>query len=141
VELRACATIPWGFGKWSLRRGRLLDALLRERAGPGPGFMLGDTAHRPGWAPTPGALRLAERSGEATPVGSDPLPLRDEDARPGSCCFEVAVDGSAAEPARALVRALATARGPLRRYERRPGLLRFATTQLAMQALKRRRRR
>jgi hypothetical protein len=137
TERQATAVIPWGPGKWSLRRGRILRELLRERRSGERRFLLADTGHRPAWAPAPALLRATGEGGGPQLTGSDPLPLWGEASRAGSCCFEIALEGSSSEPCRALQRALEASEDELRRVERRPGLLRFALAQAAMQARKR----
>ncbi len=65
------AVLPWGVGKWTGARGRLVRQLARAFSGEAR-FLAGDIAHRPvGW-PVPRAFREA-----AGPVlaGTDPLPL------------------------------------------------------------------
>jgi hypothetical protein len=136
-ERLATGVIPWGPGKWSLRRGRVLEALLHARRGGELAFLLADTGHRPTWAALPTALRLSDADGRPRLTGSDPLPLWGEASRAGSCCFEIVLEGSESEPARALQRALGTSVGGLQCVERRPGVLDFAAKQVAMQARKR----
>jgi hypothetical protein len=136
----ASSIIPWGPGKWRLRRGRVLQGLVEARAAGRVRFHMADTGHRPRWAPVPAPLRRPSAAGEATLTGSDPLPLWGESGRAGSCCFEIVVHASGSGPARDLQRALQGGPGELRRFERRPGLASFAFKQAAMQLRKRIRR-
>lgn len=135
-ERGVSSVIPWGLGKWWLRRGALLEELLRARGDEAADFHLADTRHRPAWAPLPAVLRRCEESGEPTLTGSDPLPLWGECSRAGTCCFEIALDHLDG-PARALQRALRTSAGGLRRVESRPGVVSFVAKQAAMQVRKR----
>lgn len=71
--------IPWGFGKWTGRRARVVRetlALFPER------LFLGDSGNRPRWFPEP---RIFHTDGSSHPVlcGSDPLPLRWHARSPG----------------------------------------------------------
>jgi hypothetical protein len=136
-ERGVSSVIPWGLGKWWLRRGSLLEELLRARGDEAMDFHLADTRHRPAWAPLPAVLRRWEASGEPTLTGSDPLPLWGECSRAGACCFEIVLDHRDG-PARALQHALRTSDGGLRRVESRPGILSFVAKQAAMQVRKRR---
>lgn len=129
----AVRMIPWGFGKWSGRRGRMLRTLLET----GPAFLLADTGHRPGWAPEPSPLSEAVQRGRPVLTGSDPLPLAGEETRAGSCCFLIDVHGFADRPSEALATAIsALDRSPFR-FEQRVGLGRFTVSQAAMQVRKR----
>ena len=76
--------LPWGFGKWTGRRARVLAAFLEE-ADPAE-LHLGDNGGRPrGW-PTPAPLRRwqAGAGHGSCLAGSDPLPLPDAVDRVGS---------------------------------------------------------
>jgi len=132
--------IPWGFGKWTLRRGALLRDLLGERASGSVDFFLGDTGHRPSWAHGPRPLRTTGAGERPVLTGSDPFPLRGQEDRVGACAFEIEGPFEAERPAACLLAALQAKRGPVRRLERRAGLIDFVTTQLAMQLRKRVRR-
>lgn len=63
--------LPWGFGKWMGRRGRLLDDLIEEF---GPRLALGDIPTRLAGA---GRQTFAKAAGAGCPIvrGSDPLRL------------------------------------------------------------------
>jgi hypothetical protein len=75
--------VPWGFGKWTLRRGKLLRAAL-ERAEPR--FLLGDNGGRLRLG-TPRLFHQAARCGIPVLPGSDPLPFPDHQRRVGSSGF------------------------------------------------------
>lgn len=90
--------IPWGFGKWWFRRGRLLrEFLLRDDSkAPTPTTratnnsptkvktLLGDNGCRPSIAGRPSMLQHAETTGFSILAGSDPLALRSHQGRVGS---------------------------------------------------------
>ncbi|ARA94398.1 hypothetical protein AWN76_015395 [Rhodothermaceae bacterium RA] len=67
----ALPVLPWGFGKWIGRRGRVVKELLSDAAAPS--FWLGDTANRLHHAPQPALLRRAAREKRPILPGSDPL--------------------------------------------------------------------
>jgi len=79
------AVIPWGFGKWWLRRGRLLTDLV-SRSEP-RSFLLGDSAGRPMAAPRPRLFGAAERRGFVVVPGTDSFPYPSQQRKAGSFGF------------------------------------------------------
>jgi hypothetical protein len=74
--------IAFGFGKWLGKRGAIVEKLI-EGFGPEQ-IAMGDTTMRPyGWT-TPKVFRKAENKGIKILCGSDPLPFKGEESRPGS---------------------------------------------------------
>jgi hypothetical protein len=96
----AVPVIPWGFGKWSGRRGRLIHALLKRS--DSPGFCLGDNGGRSRILGRPSLFDAAERRGLAVLGGSDPLPLATQVARAGSYGFVLPEWRDASRPAGAI---------------------------------------
>jgi hypothetical protein len=84
----AIPVIPWGFGKWIGRRGRILKNEL-EKAEQSELF-LGDNGGRPLFLPLPSHFSLAKSKGIRVLPGSDPLPLASESGRSGRFGFSVA---------------------------------------------------
>ena len=82
IEADGLAVIPWGFGKWTGRRGKVLRGLL-ERSNPEE-FFLGDNGGRPKFLPEPYLFRLAKQKSIRILPGSDPLPFPNEVNRAGS---------------------------------------------------------
>lgn len=70
----ALAVLPWGVGKWSGRRGRIIADLIAGAADP-RAFCLADSGVRPSFMGRPALLAEAERRGIRVLAGSDPLPL------------------------------------------------------------------
>lgn len=134
-ERGAVAVLPWGFGKWWFGRGRLLAEALR-RLDPERTF-LGDSACRPALAPDPRPFREARSRRIHVLPGTDPLPLADQVARPGSYGFVAEGFFDERRPAASLRRMLASRQGQPDAFGRRTGLLDFARDQAAMQARKR----
>lgn len=124
------AVLPWGVGKWTGARGRLVRRLARAFSAE-PRFLAGDIAHRPpGW-PTPAAFRDA--SGPLL-AGTDPLPLSGLEAgiaRYGTR-FEAPFRPEA--PAASL-RAALDSGAPARPFGRRDGALRVLREQLRYRRL------
>ena len=74
--------IPWGFGKWTLARGRRIRQLI-DTAEP-EAFCLGDVGGRWIGSKEPALLTEGRCQGFTVLPGSDPLPFGREIARPGS---------------------------------------------------------
>lgn len=130
----AVPVLPWGFGKWWLYRGGLVEAVIRR---PDPKWiLLGDNAGRPRAGGTPRLFREAEARGIPVLPGSDPLPLPEHATRVGSYGF--VVDGGLDErrPAEGLRRWLRGLSGQPRVFGRSAGLARFCRDQ-AMLRLRR----
>lgn len=124
------AVIPWGFGKWWMRRGKLLAGILRNsdpRA-----FFLGDNGGRPRLSAEPSLLRSAQRRGFRVLPGTDPFPFKSQQSKVGSYGFILDNWQPDNLPAAQLRQRLATLGASPPAYGRRAGLLEFAAMQLAM---------
>jgi hypothetical protein len=135
IERGGLAVVPWGFGKWWRRRGRLLAGLLADQRPEL--FFLGDNGGRPRLGPRPALFAHAGELGIRVLPGSDPLPFPDHARRPGS--FGFALDGlfDAERPAESLKRGLRRVENRPRPFGRCQASLPFLRNQLAMQWLKR----
>jgi hypothetical protein len=83
------AVLPWGFGKWSFQRGKMIGRLLedfRTREGSPPIFF-GDNVGRPALFGFPRLLKSAHGAGIRVLAGTDPLPLASHVARVASYGF------------------------------------------------------
>jgi hypothetical protein len=135
----ALPALPWGFGKWLGRRGRLIAQQIAS-ARPGELF-LGDNGGRPALSPRPRLFALAEARGVAVLPGSDPLPIAQEVSKVARYGFVLQATFDAAAPFAGIRGALAGLAGspePFGRLERWPA---FVHRQIAMQFEKRRRAR
>lgn len=86
------AIIPWGVGKWLGRRGRLLRSVLDQHADGS--ILLGENAGRPWFWPLESIMNEAAARGIPVLPGSDPLPLRGDEARVGSAGAVMVLDGA-----------------------------------------------
>jgi hypothetical protein len=94
------AVVPWGFGKWWGRRGRLVRRLIADvDAVP---FCLGDNGGRAAVGPRPALFAHGERRGRPVLGGSDPLPLPHQVVRPASYGFILAGCRITSRPAEAI---------------------------------------
>lgn len=124
------AVIPWGFGKWLMKRGRLLLAVI-DSATAGD-FFLGDNGGRPQMTRQPELLRYAEKKGFRILPGTDPFPFRSQQGKAGSYGFVVddwVVDAHPAKQIRSRLRAMTMSPRP---YGNRANLVEFAVLQVAM---------
>lgn len=124
------AVIPWGFGKWLMKRRQvLLDAINNSRPAD---LFLGDNGGRPRLTWQPAVLRDAERRGFRVLPGTDPFPFRSQQRKAGSYGFILpgwAVDEHPAKQIRARLQAL---RASPDAYGSRAGLIEFAWLQVAI---------
>ena len=130
----ALTVLPWGFGKWWLYRGALVEAVVcrAER----PGICLGDNAGRWQLADRPRLFREAEARGIPVLPGSDPLPLPEHLGRAGRYGFQLTAELDPREPAPSLRRALRALAASPPAFGRRRELTAFCQDQLALRRLR-----
>jgi hypothetical protein len=131
----ALAVIPWGFGKWAGRRGRIVRGLLD--ALPQGDIRFGDNGGRLRNGRFPALLERALGRGLQILPGSDPLPLPGQEARVGTAGFRIGAAFDSSRPALSLRRALDEPGQSLETFRRGESLWRFAGQQLRMQWRKR----
>lgn len=135
VEDGAIAVVPWGFGKWWGRRGRLVREAF---AGAAPDRLFpGDNGGR--WHPAgpPPLLRELRAGGYRVLPGSDPLPLPDQDRRVGSAGFVLQDRPDSLRPAAWLRSRLRDPQARVEGYGDGVGLAEFVLSQARMQLRKR----
>ncbi len=137
-EAGAAVIVPWGFGKWSGRRGRLVRTLV-ETARPGT-LAVGDNGGRSGLLPRPALLAVAESRGLADLPGSDPLPFPAHVKRIGTRGFllDAPLDGT--RPAADLLARIAALTTSPPDYGPGRSFVGFVADQVRMQVRKRIRR-
>ena len=140
-ECEAIPILPWGFGKWWLRRSavvtELLELLRSQKPGQDHEVFLGDNAGRPHFSCEPRLFKAATRQGMRILPGSDPLPFRSQTANAGRYGFILPGTLDPDKPARSVKNLLrqTTAQPPC--YGRREKLTNFIRYQVAMQFRKR----
>ena len=134
----AVTVIPWGFGKWWLYRGALVEAALHRVTGPG--IFLGDSAGRPQSAGRPRLFREAEVRGIPVLSGSDPLPLPEHATRAGSYGFLLEGGINPGQPVQSLKQALGSLSPEPRTFGHRVSLASFCHDQIALRLRSRSRR-
>ncbi len=138
-ETGGLAVLPWAPGKWMGKRGALIKKLLEGTTEPR--YFLCDNANRPVFWRRPALLSLGESKGLGILSGSDPLHFASEVRRAGNAGFRLEGSLDPQRPAHCLKQMLLNRRGPFRLYGSLETPWRFFRNQLAMQALKRLRRR
>jgi hypothetical protein len=138
MEHGALPVVPWGFGKWSGRRGKFLAEFLSQTQAQS--LFLGDNGGRPWFWPDPEPFQAVANTGRRVLPGSDPLPFKSHEGRAGSygLLVELAVDP--AQPFMTLAAALANKSTSIAPFGARAGSLQFIRDQVAMQIIKRARR-
>lgn len=130
--------VPWGFGKWIGQRGKILSRLLEQNHQSI--LFLGDNGGRPVFWPKPSYFKQAEQRGLKILPGTDPLPFASESHRPGSFGFTIQGSINSAQPAESVKQILLNPNTQLQSYGKREMPLRFFRNQIAMQLVKRMRK-
>jgi hypothetical protein len=125
----AVTVLPWGFGKWTGTRGRIVRQFLKSPMADE--LCIGDNGGRPALGPEPALFGLARERRVPILPGTDPLPLPAEATKAGRCGFVVPgpLDGRA--PAAAVRKMVATRAQP-RRYGSQERLATFIHRQMAL---------
>lgn len=126
----ALPVIPWGFGKWSGARAKLLEAALAD--GSLSGALLGDSALRPAGTPRPGLFDLAEKRGVPVLAGSDTLPLGSDETAAGRYGSILKVEPDTNAPWPSLRAELARAKVSPATFGRRDGLVATVRRQVGL---------
>ena len=134
-DMGAIPVIPYGFGKWIGRRGKILRNLLKKTESTG--LFLGDNGGRLKFLPRSSHFKQAEKKGIRVLPGSDPLPFPSECWR--ACSFGFSFRGliSLEHPAGDLKQILMDTKTYFQEYGHLEGPYRFFRNQLAMQIKKR----
>lgn len=80
-DCRNIAILPWGFGKWKGKRGKIVESLIRNA---NFNFFIGDNSGRSQIFGKPELFTLAEKNGKLILPGTDPLNIKSEITRVGS---------------------------------------------------------
>jgi hypothetical protein len=126
----ALVVLPWGFGKWSGRRGALVRGALEDASSRE--LFIGDNGGRARLWPTPELFRVAAGAGIRMLSGADPLPLPGEHLRVGQMGSIVRVRLSHASPATDLARALQSPDTEIESFGRGLRAASFVKNQLAL---------
>ena len=125
--------IPWGFGKWMGKRGKILSKLLKS---PINGFFLADNSGRPIFWQEPKLFEQALQQKIGILSGSDPFPLKSESDRPGKAGFSISGTLDPQKPASSLRKMLLHHNSSPQTYGALETPWRFLRNQVAIQYLK-----
>lgn len=140
VEVEAAGAlpvIPWGFGKWWFKRGRIVRKFIDEP--PVAKFLLGDNGGRLRLLPRPPLFRFAEERGVQVLPGSDPLPFASQEQSAGGHGLSLEVPQKTEDPTESVLAALRALDAPAPTFGNLESPGRFFQSQVAMQLRKRRR--
>lgn len=126
--------VPWGFGKWLGRRGKILRDFLKSNPGR---VWLGDNRGRPVFWPRPTLFTLVEQQGGRVLPGSDPLPFASEAHTVAGFGFMAQGRFDPGKPLSSVKSMLLDPATSLRPYGRQEHPVRFVRNQIAMQLRKR----
>jgi len=138
IEADGLPVLPYGVGKWSGARGKLLDGLLNGALSDQ--LSLGDNAGRLALGGEPKQFAQTRQRGRWVLPGTDPLPFPDQASRVGR--FGMVLDNGidSSQPAASIKTKLSALKAQPTTYGRADGLLTFLRLQVGMQARKRLRR-
>ena len=130
----ALCVLPWGFGKWTGKRGRLVRDILDRDLGSN--FFIGDNSGRLALWPAPAEFRTAASKRIKILPGSDPLPYENQVSSAGR--FGLVLDRSVdrSRPFREIRQLLLDEDERPRPYGSLERLLPFLRSQIAMQMRK-----
>jgi hypothetical protein len=134
VGAGALCVLPWGVGKWTGNRAKLIRAVLDSPLASA--VCLGDNGNRLAGTPVPRLLRAGAERNMPIIAGSDPLPLRGHETRVGS--YGNAIEGrfDPDAPASGFFATLRNAPGDIEPFGGLTGFPRFVRSQFAMQRRK-----
>ena len=139
AEEKGMPVLPWGFGKWIGRRGRIVQQIVRSPAAA-TRIALGDTSYRPRTALLPQSFRTARALGIPVYPGTDPLPFQGEEDKIGRYGLVLRASLDASRPGISVRDHLSHTRSLVEPYGTRESTVANLILQLRMQLLKRRRR-
>lgn len=130
----AIPVIPWGFGKWLGKRGKILNNFMKTHKDSK--IFFGDNSGRPSFLPFPHHFKVAKKNGIHILPGTDPLPFATEYDRVGSVGFLLEEKISKTYPAKSLKKILMQSKLRVQSYGDFENPFRFFRNQLKMQIKK-----
>lgn len=137
-DANGVAIVPWGFGKWTGRRKKVIDRLIGDFS-QRP-FHLGDNSGRIGVWRDPPQFGRARSQGQRIFRGTDPMPFSGQECRVGSFGFSINGPFDRMRPTASMRKLLGSGNLRPTSYGALESPITFAKHQLAMQAQKWQRR-
>ena len=133
----ALCVLPWGFGKWTGRRGKIIERLLDD-ADPAaqPNIFVGDNSGRLAIWPSPPEFGVAKKKGIHILPGSDPFPFANQSGRAGRYGFTLRSELDRNKPFATIRQNLVDERIEPVHFGRGESLVPFVRNQVAMQLRK-----
>lgn len=132
IESGAIAVLPWGFGKWWFRRGKLVGEVLR--AFDPEHLYVGDNGGRPAFLPLSKLIDLAATRNIYNLPGSDPLPFGTQNRTAGGHGFVLRGEVDLRRPAEGLKSLLRRQQSQPQTYGGTETMGRFLRNQFRIQA-------
>lgn len=129
-QAHGLVVIPWGAGKWTGERGRILQGFLPTQKNNR--VFLGDNGGRPRFLPPPSLFAQAKLQNISILPGSDPLPLLHEAHRVGTFGFYLAHPPSENSPAGLVKDLLLSGKSPAHPFGDLQGGIRFMANQFQL---------
>jgi len=135
LDLDGLCVLPWGVGKWTGKRGRLIKQLIDSNIAKD--IFLSDNANRLMASPMPPLLRYGQEREMKVLAGSDPLPMQSHVNRGGT--YGVVLDApiTLETPGADIGRAIRKLEHSPVHFGQRSGIDQFVVSQVAMQWRKR----
>ena len=130
IAAEGIPVLPWGFGKWIGKRGKLISELLVNNKFPI--LCLGDNGGRPWFWRKPAYFTQAKQHNLRILPGTDPLPIADQFYRPGSFGFMIKANLSKEEPGKELKQMLLDPTTILQNYGNLESSWQFLRNQIAL---------
>ena len=131
----ALPVVPWGFGKWTGKRKKIIQYLMTEKNLPL--FYLGDNSGRIPLLKGPEYYLKNNLEGKRILPGSDPLPFKNQIAKPGSYGFYIDATPDSGKPFEFLRKYLANKENKIYSFGKLESLHNFLHNQIYMQIKKR----
>jgi hypothetical protein len=122
-EVGGIAVLTWAVGKWLFKRAAVVDELLKTFSPQE--LMIGDSAMRPVFWPTPRPMRFARKNGYRIIAGSDPLPAAGEEKVMGSYASLFTAEFNPEKPSLSLKSALHDPDTAIKTVGSRSGIFEF----------------
>jgi hypothetical protein len=132
-SIGAIPVLPWGVGKWTGKRKRVLENLINSEKSST--YFLGDNSGRLSFWPVPKLFKIAENKGIITLRGSDPLPINSQEKKAGSFGFYINTSIDLENPAKEISKVMFNIAAP-NNFGKMEAPLNFFKNQILMQVRK-----
>lgn len=135
AESGAIPVIPWGFGKWTGKRRKIIEYLMFNKNLPE--FYWGDNSGRLGFMKSPADYEKENSNKRRVLPGSDPLPFANQIEKPGSFGFYIKNDPEPDYPFKSLKSFFSKKENEIFPFGKLENIYRFFVSQILMQIKKR----